>query len=34
MRLVDGAFVEVERSSVLDVSVAEVAADIDWPGVG
>lgn len=30
-RLVDGRYVAVDRSTVLDVDVAEVHAEIDWP---
>lgn len=33
MRLVDGSFVEVDRSLLLDVAVADVAAEVDWPAV-
>jgi len=31
LRLVDGAYLETEHSTVLDVAAAELAAQIDWP---
>lgn len=34
MRLVDGRYEPTERSAVLDVDVADVVAEIDWPPAG
>ena len=34
LRLVDGSYVEVDHSPLLDVAVAAVADEIDWPPVG
>jgi len=31
LRLSDGSYAEVDRSTLLDVEIADVAAQIDWP---
>ena len=34
LRLVDGGYRPVERSVLLDVAVADIAGQIDWPPIG